>query len=161
MRLPLNYYFGDAEFEEKTSVDLDPYLFWLDGFEEATISHECYWEAAIDLINAWSAYQAKRKLYLNANDYETRHKVWHIVEKNYGGSMRRLESHRVELSGKVDLAIDRFSMVCRKVNVEPVNREWLFRSLKESKDYESIRKKCSRRMEAKKPPESLKNLIGG
>lgn len=158
MRLPLNYYFGDTEFEEGTSdFDLD---FWLDGFEEATISHE-YWEAAIELINAWSAYQAKRKLYLNASDYETHHKVWHIVEKNYGGDMQRLEDHRVELSDKVDLAIDGFGVICRKVNVEPVNREWLFRSLKESRDYKSIREKCSRRMEAKKPPESLKNLIRG
>lgn len=161
MRLPLNYYFGDAEFEEGTSdFDLDPCLFWLDGAEKATINRE-YWETAIELINAWSAYQAKRKLYLNASDYETRHKVWHIVEKSYGGSMRWLESHRVELSDKVDLAIDGFSVICRKVGVEPVNREWLFQSLKESKDYKNIRRKCSRRMEAKKPPESLKNLIGG
>lgn len=44
-----------------------------------------YWDSAEELVNAWSYYQAKRKLLQNLVDDNTRHVVGFLLDEEYQG----------------------------------------------------------------------------
>ena len=117
-----------------------------------------YWRAAENLVNAWSNYQAKKKLYINATHNETRHKVWKVVMDNYDGDVRKLKYHEERLSIEVDDYLERFEMACGYLGIESVSRDWLYRNLRNAKEYDSLRQKCRRRLNSKKPAQSLKEI---
>ena len=117
-----------------------------------------YWQLCLDVVNAWAKYQAKKNLYINASHDETRHMVWDVVQKYYDGSLVLLARHEAELSEAVDAAIYRLARASHTYNVEPINREWLYRNLESAKDYKSYREKCKRRQKKRKPIESLRDL---
>lgn len=121
-------------------------------------SPRIYWNAAIDLINAWSEYQAKKKLYINATHAETINRVRHVVVKNYDGNIRKVADHRNQLSEEVDNQLARFEDICAGFDVEPVNRVWLYRNLTEARQYASLREKCRRRLTRVRPAVALSKI---
>lgn len=123
------------------------------------MSAKLYWYKAIELIYAWAKYQRKKKLWANATSKETYHKVKYIIDNFYGGDIKRLVRHKNALSDDVDDKVKSFNEVCAVQGVKPINREWLFHNLKESKDYDSLRKKCTRRYNKNKASEPLEDLI--
>lgn len=130
---------------------------------EFELDTEIYWKAAIFLINAWSSYQEKKKLYINATHPETfdsvRDAVYGKKEKRYyGGNTNKIKRRRDNLSKEVDEQIEHFENVCSGFDVEPVSRRWLYHHLRSSADYASFRGKCRRRLSKHKPAESLKKL---
>ena len=153
MRLPFD---EDFSFEEKDDFRTWGYSskLWAED-EELEFG---YWSVALDLVNAWATYQGKKKLLVNASHDETRHMVWGIIVDKYGGNLTNLERHKTELSIKVDETLYLFQKACVKAGVETVSREWLYRNLRDGKSYNSLRQKCRRRMQAGKPPQSLKKL---
>ncbi len=154
-------------FEEEYSFEEadDPRTWYGSSYQEDTesstepaVDYSDYWKAALNVINDWSAYNGKKKLYINATHEETKHKVASVIEKSFNGSLGNLKSRENELSENVNLAIMTFEPICSKYGIKPVNRDWLYHNLKESRDYESIRKKCQRKMDSGKRPEDLRNL---
>ena len=119
-----------------------------------------YWRTATKVIDAWSTYQGVKKLYVNATHEETRHRVWPVVasEKYYKGSVQRVSNREKELFYLVQAALGEFKTICQFYGVEPVDLDWLYDHLKESKDYASYRNKCKRRAIQCKPAVSLKEL---
>ncbi|MDO5452063.1 MAG: hypothetical protein Q4F56_03155 [Candidatus Saccharibacteria bacterium] len=152
--VPLNK--PDEPADEQDDADLDslerPAVIYFDTAP--------YWYAAVDVINAWSKYQSVKKLYVNATHGETRHRVWSVVasKKYYNGSVQRVSNREKELFYLVQAALGEFKTICQFYGVEPVDLDWLYDHLKESKDYASYRNKCKRRAIQCKPAVSLKEL---
>ena len=117
-----------------------------------------YWGAAVDLVNAWSKYQAVKKLQINAMHEETRHKVDKVVQKHYSGSIQKIMNRRYELSEILNEEIEGFSNICSVFDVEPVNRYWLHDHLRDAKDYASLREKCKRRKNRARPVVALSKI---
>ena len=140
-------------FKAKTNVD-----FW--SGEEPSLE-ELYWSEALALIATWADYQAKKKLFINATHAETSHKVSHVIAKYYNGGLEGVSRCKKELSLKVDESLEKFKKISEALGLEPVSRDWLYHNLKNSSDYESLKRKCRRRFLAAKPPESLKTLVRG
>ena len=122
-------------------------------------SSRIYWNAAIDLINAWSDYQAKKKLYINATHPETFFRVAKVVKEKFDGNFQKIANRRDELSREVDCLIDRFEDICSGFDVEPVSRVWLYQHLKDADDYKRLREKCKRRLNRTRPAVSLAKLV--
>lgn len=118
-----------------------------------------YWSAAIELINAWANYQAKRKLYANAICEETTHRVADVIAKNYDNDLQRLKRQTTKFFVLVDENLGIFRYNCRVYGVESVDMEWLKVHLFDKKDYRRVRDKCKRRKAANKPPVSLHELV--
>lgn len=113
--------------------------------EAEVISHEDYWLLAIDLIDAWAKYQAKKKLCINAQHKETAGKVANVVQK-YGGTIEAIGEQRDRLSKIVDERVYMFEQACSFFRISSVDRSWLFNNLREAKDYRNYRRKCRRRL---------------
>lgn len=118
-----------------------------------------YWDAAIELVNAWANYQAKRKLYVNATCDETVHRVADVIAKSYDNDLRRLKRQAAKFFTLVDEGLDIFRYYCRVYGMEPVDIMWLRTHLFDKKDYRRVRDKCKRRKAANKSPVSLYELI--
>ena len=156
----LNYeegYFIEENDDPRTWIE-SSYQEDVEEAKEPSEDYSDYWKAALIVINDWSEYMGKKKLYINATHEETRHKVAHIIDESFGGSLGKLKSRENELSENVNLAVMTFEPICAKYKVAPVSRDWLYHNLKESRDYESIRNKCQNRLENNKKPETLKGL---
>ena len=143
----VNMYGEDALPKKKTQEELD------------AESYAEYWDAAIELVNAWAKYQAKRKLFANYMNEETRHRVEHVVVKSYGNDPNRLKRHTRRLYLLVQEALEVFWYHCRIYGIEPISMMWLRMHLLEDKNYKSLREKCRRKMKASKQPISLYELI--
>ena len=121
-----------------------------------------YWQYALDVVNKWAKYQAKKKLLINATHEETRHRVQGVVndEKYYGGSVTKIRESRDALSYQLDRLLSEFVDICEFFEVEPVSREWLYDHLEDAKDYASYRGKCQTRLKkpSKYPAVSLRDL---
>lgn len=118
-----------------------------------------YWEAAINLVNAWAAYQAKRKLFANASCGATRHRVQLVIDGHYGGNLDNLEKAIMRLYADVEKCLGIFAYYCRLHKLEPIGITWLRRHLLEGKNYKAIRDKCRRKMSSGKEPVSLNELV--
>ena len=123
-----------------------------------SVNYSSYWEAALTLVNAWSSYQAKKKLEINASYQETEFKVAEVVKKHFGVKKSRVHDRVKALSSNVDSALSSFAIECRKYKFEPVSRDQLYHRLTKSREYASLRGKIKRRMARNKPPESLWSL---
>ena len=128
------------------------------GGAALSLDYSSYWEAALALVNAWSSYQAKKKLEINSSYPETDHKVAPVVDRYFGGNKAKLRDRVRELSEQVDLTLADFVIECQRYGVESVSRDWLYHTLADDKAYASLRGKIKRRMGNNKPPVSLKNL---
>ena len=117
-----------------------------------------YWSTALALINAWSEYQAKRKLYINATCAATSHKVLDIINKHYKGNLQLLKNEMRKLYANVDRMLTVFRYCCEKFHLDTVDTMWLRRNLMQSSEYKSLRGKCQRRMNAGKAPVSLREI---
>ena len=126
---------------------------------EVVVDVVVFWRAALALLNTWSEYRSKVKLYVNATHEETRHAVWHVISQSYGGSLDRLLDHEGELSELVNFKLSCFNELCDQFEVDTVSRQWLYDKLKDSQDYGKLRAKIKRRMEANRPAESLRELV--
>ena len=80
-------------------------------------------------------------------------------DKYYGGKASMVKNRENELSGNVDLSIDMFQSVCVENHVEMINREWLYDYLKDSNDYEKLRRKIERKMKNFYEPISLREMV--
>ncbi|MBQ3352829.1 hypothetical protein IJG89_00545 [Candidatus Saccharibacteria bacterium] len=116
-----------------------------------------YWEACLNLVNAWADYQKVKKLLINAQFDETEHKVRPVVD-GYWGDINKLQCSVDERSQLVDSALRCHELLCSRYGVEPVSRDWLYHRLLGAKDYASYRGKIQRRKARYKEPVSLKKL---
>ena len=74
-----------------------------------------YWSSIVDLINAWSAYISKEKIWWNLNDPNTRGSVWHVIEKYYDGRVWKLERQKEDLYAKLISELKRHREMCKKI----------------------------------------------
>ena len=116
-----------------------------------------YWTAALTVVNAWSRYQAAKKMEINARYKETEHKVKEVVSSYWEGK-KDLQSSVLARSERVDEVLKYFAAICDKYGVEPVSRNWLYQNLHDAAEYASLREKISRRLDKAKAPQSLKDL---
>lgn len=128
------------------------------GGSAPSLDYSSYWETALTLVNAWSSYQAKKRLEINASYKETEFKVAKVVEKHFGGEKSRVHDRVQELSRDVDSALSSFAIECRKYKLEPITRDQLYQRLTKSREYSSLRGKIKRRMARNKPPGPLWSL---
>ena len=122
--------------------------------------YERYWNVAYDLVRVWGQYNGVKKLYYNATHSETRHRVWHVVAKHYGGSVNRVKEREYDLDCQVDACLCGFDSTCMDFGINSVSRDWLYDNLKCSADYASLRGKIERRRNKDAKPVSLKTLMG-
>lgn len=148
------YSFEEKDDERTTWIevpDAEPF--------DAEVTATEYWQTAVEVVNAWSQYRAKAKLYFNATHEETRNAVWHVIVEKYDGDVRNLEDHEGELSEMVNIRLDSFESVCQKFSVDKISRQWLYDNLKDARDYNLLRQKCLRRLRSDKPAISLRSLV--
>ena len=126
---------------------------------EVVIDVAVFWTAALALLNTWSEYRSKAKLYFNATHDETRRAVWDVIVKSYGGSVDRLLDHEGELSELVNFKLKTFNDLCDMFEVDTVSRQWLYDNLKDKNDYGPLRDKIKRRLSKNKPAQSLRELV--
>ena len=126
--------------------------------KEVKLDSRQYWGKALEVVNIWAKYQGVKKLYINATHDETKHRVKKVVDGYYGGRVARVRDHEQELSLAVDRLLNEFATVCNSFGVEKISRDWLYRKLTNSKDYNSYRKKCERRLDKAKPAVSLREM---
>ena len=126
---------------------------------EVVIDVAAFWTAALALLNTWSEYRSKAKLYFNATHDETRRAVWDVIVKSYGGSVDRLLDHEGELSELVNFKLKTFNDLCDMFEVDTVSRQWLYDNLKDKNDYGPLRDKIKRRLSKNKPAQSLRELV--
>ena len=122
------------------------------------VDYTPFWEAMLDLVNAWSRYQAVKKIEINATYAETEHKVAGVVGEYWAGSPKKLRETVEQRSGKVEMELKRSELMCSRFRVDPVTREWLHDHLLDGGDYASYRGKINRRKKKNAPAKSLKVL---
>ena len=121
------------------------------------IDYRPYWQVQLELVNAWANYQKAKRLLINASYEETRHRVSSVV-KDYWGDNQKLKRSVEERSALVDAAIRRADLVSERFGVGRISRDWLYRNLKEARDYSSYRGKIKRRLDRNKPAKSLREI---
>ena len=126
---------------------------------EVVVDVVAFWTAALALLNTWSEYRSKAKLYFNATHDETRPAVWQVIVKSYNGSLDRLLDHEGELSELVNFKLKTFNDLCDLFEVDTVSRQWLYDNLKDKDDYGPLRSKIKRRLASNRPAQSLRELV--
>lgn len=126
---------------------------------EVVVDVVAFWTAALALLNTWSEYRSKAKLYFNATHDETRPAVWPVIVKSYNGNLDRLLDHEGELSELVNFKLKTFNDLCDLFEVDTVSRQWLYDNLKDKDDYGPLRSKIKRRLASNKPAQSLRELV--
>lgn len=116
-----------------------------------------YWQAALDLVDAWASYQRAKKAEINSSYSETRFKVSGVIDEYWGGDSKLHKSVNSR-SSLVDMSLESFFHQCARVGVDPVTRDWLYHNLRESRDYERYRGKIKRRLARTRPAVSLREL---
>ena len=127
--------------------------------KEVVVDVVVFWTAALALLNTWSEYRTKAKLYFNATHDETRPAVWQVIIDSYNGNLDRLLDHEGELSELVNFKLKTFNDLCDMFKVDTVSRQWLYDNLKDKDDYGPLRGKIKRRLDKNKPAQSLRELV--
>lgn len=118
------------------------------------------WLEYVNLLTSWGSYVGRQDLLDNANDPERKHRVWHVVDSHFGGSLYRLENRVDELYSAFVAEYERYKNRCQEYGVEAVSIKWMRDHLWDGDDIDSYRKRCKTRAElpGKYPPMSLREL---
>ena len=122
-------------------------------------NEEIYWYEARWLIHVWAKYSKVSKLLKNAEDTSTRHRVWHVVKKTYGGDLERVNDRKATMAKVFQNELDYFNLLCEENEVAPIDETWLETHVNHAKFYKSMRNKCLTRMRNGTMPCSLRDLV--
>ena len=117
-----------------------------------------YWKRALEVVNAWSKYQAKKKLFQDANNPETAHRVREVVEKYYGGDAERISFSVNKTRNQFRQALRDFQGTCKVSEVEAIDVAWLEEHVTNAKAAGSLRGKIKRRLNKKAPIVALSEI---
>lgn len=121
-------------------------------------SSRLYWFFSKEIIDLWSQYNSKKKLYIAATHSETYFKIKDIVDKYYGGDANRIKKAENMLSIELDGKLERFEKYCSKLGIESVSRDWLYRNVVDGKAAAKYRGKINRKAYKSAPVKSIKDL---
>ena len=145
-----------SEFDDDYAFEEDDERTWR---REVVIDVATFWTAALALLNTWSEYRSKAKLYFNATHDETRPAVWPVIVKSYNGNLDQLLDHEGELSELVNFKLKTFNDLCDMFEVDTISRQWLYDNLKDRYDYGPLRSKLKRRIKGNNPAQSWRELV--
>lgn len=153
--------------EEDILLEEEQLKKWDDGIcpdEQKAISlrelqNRLYWEQALNVVNSWSAYNGKKKLYINATHSETENKVRHVLNKSFAGNPSKVADRRDQL--KLILAKDlaTFTDICQDFKMPVITENWCFNNIPNGKVAASLRGKINRLIAKNEPMRSLETLL--
>ncbi len=117
-----------------------------------------YWDLALVIINLWSSYQGRCRLYNTASNPNTRFRVVNVIRKYYKGSMSELMKFINQDAEELKQLIEEFEDLCIKFNVEKIGRGWLDTHITDGKIAASYRGKIQTKLKNRAVPISLKDL---
>lgn len=117
-----------------------------------------YWEMALYIVNLWSGYRGRCKLYNTASNERTKHRVRNVLDKYYKGNLDVLMRATNQDAQELQWALESFADICAKVYVKSIDWGWLESHITDGKDAASYRGKIQRRLAKVKTPVSLCDL---
>ena len=118
------------------------------------------WSEYVNLLTSWGPYVGRQDLLDNANDPERKHRVWHVVDSHFDGSLSKLEDRVDELYRAFVRVYLKYQKKCQEFGVEAVSIKWMRDHLWDGDDIDSYRSRCKTRakLPGKYPPMSLGTL---
>ncbi|MBR0460983.1 hypothetical protein IJI91_03325 [Candidatus Saccharibacteria bacterium] len=117
-----------------------------------------YWNTALTVIDFWSKYQGRCKLYNTASNPNTKFRVMNVIRKYYNSNINELMRDITQDEQELRRLLEVLDDLCLEANVESISRGWLDTHVTDGKTAASYRGKIKTRIKNLAEPVSLRDL---
>lgn len=119
---------------------------------------EEYWKAALMVIDFWSKYQGRCKLYNTASNPNTKFRVMNVIRKYYNSNINELMRDITQDEQELRRLLEVLDDLCLEANVESIGRGWLDTHVTDGKIAASYRGKIQTKLKNRAQPISIRDL---